>query len=61
MRKNIGRGDRLLRFSMGMGLLAMAWWLSSWIALGFALFTFYEALVGWCAFYQMIGRDSCPK
>lgn len=61
MKKNIGTADRLIRFSIGLLLLAYAWWAGSWIALAFALFTFYEAAASWCAFYQLIGKNSCPK
>lgn len=60
MKKNIGFWDRILRFSIGLALLALAWWWSSWIVLGFALFTFYEALASWCILYQIIGKNSCP-
>lgn len=60
MKKNIGTFDRLIRLLFAVLLLAFAWWQSSWIALGFSLFTFYEALAGWCIFYQMIGKNSCP-
>lgn len=61
MKKNIGKNDRLLRFGIGLLLLGYAWWQHSWIALGFALFTFYEALAGWCIMYQLLGKNSCPR
>lgn len=60
MKKNIGTFDRLIRLAIGIILLAYAWWQSSWIALAAALFTFYEALAGWCILYQLIGKSSCP-
>lgn len=60
MKKNIGLNDRIVRLIFGLLLLAFAWWKASWIALALALFTFYEALVGWCIFYQLIGKNSCP-
>lgn len=60
MKKNIGTKDRIFRLILGCLLLAFAWWQSSWIALVFALFTFYEVLAGWCIFYQLIGKNSCP-
>lgn len=60
MKKNIGLWDRLFRLSIGIVLLAFAWWQSSWIAFGIALFTFYEALAGWCIVYQIIGKNTCP-
>lgn len=60
MKKNIGTGDRIMRFILGLLLLLFAWWQSSWIAFGLALFTFYEALASWCIFYQILGKSSCP-
>jgi Protein of unknown function (DUF2892) len=60
-KRNINTTDRLLRLIFGLLLLAYAWWQYSWIALALALFSFYEALVGWCAFYQLIGKNSCRK
>lgn len=59
MKKNIGKWDRFLRFALGLFLLGLAYWFSSWIALGLALFTFYEALIGWCLLYQILGKNSC--
>lgn len=60
MKKNIGTPDRLLRLSIGIALLVFAWWQNSWIALAAAIFTFYEALAGWCILYQILGKNSCP-
>jgi len=60
MKQNIGTADRIFRLSLGILLLVYAWWQGSWIALALALFTFYEALAGWCLFYQLIGKNSCP-
>lgn len=63
MKKNIGTEDRIFRLAIALLLLAYAWWQGSWIALGFALFTFYEAFAGWCILYQILGKSSCniPK
>jgi hypothetical protein len=60
MTRNIGKTDRLLRFILAILLLAYAYWQGNWIALGFSVFTFYEAWAGWCAFYQLIGKNNCP-
>ena len=60
-KKNIGTSDRLIRAGLGMLLLFLAWELGSWIALGLALFTFYEAIASWCVIYQLIGKNSCPR
>jgi predicted anti-sigma-YlaC factor YlaD len=61
MKKNIGTADRLLRLAIAVILLLFAWWQSSWIALVFSLFTFYEALAGWCVLYQLLGKNSCDR
>ena len=60
MKENIGTSDRLLRFIIGLALLAFGVWQHSWLAIAFALFTFYEALASWCVFYQFIGKNTCP-
>ncbi|MBA3816673.1 MAG: DUF2892 domain-containing protein [Parachlamydiaceae bacterium] len=60
MKQNIGTTDRMIRLSLGIIFLILAWWQSSWIALAIALFTFYEALAGWCVMYQLLGKSSCP-
>jgi len=59
MKKNIGTNDRLVRLAIGIVLLALAYWFDSWLLLLFSLFTFYEALAGWCAFYQIVGKNTC--
>ena len=60
MKKNIGTLDRIFRLTIGVFLLAFAWWQTSFIALGLALFTFYEAFASWCILYQLIGKNTCP-
>lgn len=60
MKKNIGTQDRLLRAGVGLLFLALAMWFKSWILFGIALFSFFEAVAGWCLYYQLIGKNSCP-
>ncbi|MBA2727151.1 MAG: DUF2892 domain-containing protein, partial [Parachlamydiaceae bacterium] len=31
-----------------------------WLALLASAFVFFEALRGWCVFYQLMGKNSCP-
>lgn len=59
MKPNIGTTDRLIRLAIAIVLLLLAWHYSSWILLALSVFVFYEALAGWCAFYQLIGKDTC--
>jgi len=60
-KKNIGTKDRLVRLTIGVVLLALAYWLSSFVFLAAALFTFFEALMSWCVLYQILGKSSCPR
>jgi len=60
MKKNIGTSDRLFRLSIAIILLLLAWWVKSWILLGFGLFTLYEAAASWCILYQFTGKNTCP-
>lgn len=59
MKSNIGNNDRLIRLALAIILIGLAWWASSWILLIVSLFVFYEAFVGWCALYQILGKNSC--
>ncbi len=61
LRKNIGSAGRLLRFSIGLGLLWLAYDRKSYILLFFALFTFFEAFMSWCVVYAFLGINRCPK
>lgn len=60
MKKNIGKIDRLGRLLIAVLLLLYALWQLSFLAAAFGLFTLYEALAGWCIFYQLIGKNTCP-
>lgn len=60
MKRNLDNKGRIIRLIIALLLLAYAWWNSSWIALAFSLFTFYEAFAGWCVFFQLLGKSSCP-
>lgn len=59
--KNIGKGDRILRLMIGVGLLAWAVMRTfSPILLFFSGFAIFEALFSWCGFYAAIGKNTCP-
>ncbi len=58
--KNINTTGRLIRFALAIVLLLYAFWKSSWIALVFAIFVFFESLMSWCIVYQILGKNSCP-
>ncbi len=59
MLKNIGTGDRIFRLVIALVLLAYAFATHSWIALFLGIFTLYEVFASWCAFYELIGKNTC--
>jgi len=60
MQKNIGSGDRIFRFIIAILLFAYSFWQESLFATLLGFFVLYEALASWCAFYQLIGKNTCP-
>jgi hypothetical protein len=61
MKKNIGTPGRILRLTIALLLFALALYKTSWILATLGLFVLYEAIASWCLFYQLIGKNSCPK
>lgn len=59
--KNIGVGDRLVRFALAIALyvwaISTSW---SFILLFLAGFTLFEAIFSWCGFYAALGKSTCP-
>jgi hypothetical protein len=65
MNKNIGTLDRVARFIIGLILVALIIFVAQplWvkIILGlFAAFSFFQAFMSWCLWYQIIGKNTCP-
>lgn len=60
MKQNIGSPDRIIRLILGGLLLGAAVTTQSVLIAIAGIFSLYESLVGWCAFYQLIGRNTCP-
>lgn len=58
-KKNINTTGRIIRFVLVCLLLAYAWWASSYIAFGLALFTLFEVFMSWCIIYQILGKNDC--
>lgn len=58
-KQNIDNTGRIIRFLIGVILLMLSYHYSSLILLAIALFCFFEVFMGWCAFYHLIGKDSC--
>ncbi len=59
MKKNLGTFDRLLRLGLGVVFLGLAFVYASWILAIVGVFCIWEALVSWCPFYRMLGKDTC--
>jgi hypothetical protein len=59
--KNIGKPDRLLRVTIGLGLFLWAV-TTSWspILFFFSGFAFFEAIFSWCGFYAALGKNTYP-
>lgn len=61
MQKNIGKKDRIVRAVIASILLVVAFVLKSWVIFLCSLFVFFESFMSWCLFYQIIGKNTCPK
>ena len=57
--KNIDFSGRLIRLIIALFLLAISYWRADWIIFAVALFVLFESFVGWCALYQILGKNSC--
>ncbi len=59
--KNINKNDRIIRAGVGIALLLIAM-LTTWspILIFISGFCIFESLFSWCAFNQMIGKNTCP-
>ena len=63
MKKNIGTIDRGVRLCVGVACFIGAYYIGgalSIVAVLLGAFCVYEALVSWCAFYMLIGKNTCP-
>ncbi len=64
-RKNIGTIDRVARAVLGVLFLVYAVFgqhgvVPRVILLVIAIFCLYQAVAGWCLWYQIIGKNTCP-
>lgn len=65
MKSNIGKTDRFVRLALGVACLIAALlvnipWLDRVFLVAAGVLSIYEAVVGWCAFYALIGKNTCP-
>ena len=57
-KKNIGKWDRLIRLTAGLGCLIYSYW-NPWMVIP-GVFAIYEAFSSWCVLYQFLGINTCP-
>ena len=64
MTKNIGTKDRLIRLA-----IAIACFVGAYVAtaatiqlflIAFGLFCVFQATFSWCAWYALLGKNTCP-
>jgi hypothetical protein len=58
--RNIGTLDRMIRLGVALLLFILAFLRSSWGLYGVGVFVLFEAVIGWCILYQILGKSSCP-
>lgn len=59
MSRNVGNTDRLVRFVLGIVVIALGVYFQTWLgALG--LIFIGTALIGWCPLYVPFGFSTCP-
>lgn len=58
-KRNIGKGDRLFRFFLGVILTILGLSLSSSALIFAAGFCYFEAIFSWCGFYAILGKNTC--
>ncbi len=60
MEHNLGTGDRLFRFTLGLLILSLGITFNSWWGL-IALIPLLTAAVSWCPVYKALGFSTCKK
>lgn len=64
MSKNIGTKDRLIRLILGIFSLIGAYAAQEKILMivlvAFGLFCIFQATFSWCAWYALLGKNTCP-
>lgn len=59
MTRNVGNTDRIIRFVLGIAVIAAGFYFQPWLgALG--LIFVGTALVNWCPIYAVFGINTCP-
>jgi hypothetical protein len=59
MTRNVGSTDRIIRFILGIAIIAAGFYFQSWLgALGLILIG--TAFINWCPIYAVLGLNTCP-
>jgi sulfite exporter TauE/SafE len=59
MKRNIGRTDRIIRIVLGVVLIALGFYFSSWWG-AIGLIPLATAAIGWCPLYAPFKISTCP-
>ncbi|MFK5883062.1 MAG: DUF2892 domain-containing protein [Candidatus Izemoplasma sp.] len=57
---NVGKIDRFVRFTFGIGFLILGI-ISSWWLLIISAFFFYTGYAGFCGIYKLLGINTCKS
>lgn len=63
MEKNVGYSDKLLRATAGLVMVVLGQMLRGplrTILMIAGIVTVYEAVIGWCGMYSLMGINTCP-
>ena len=60
MKCNVGKTDRIIRFIVGAGIIAIGVYLKSWWG-AIGVIPIITAAIGWCPAYLPFGISSCKK
>ncbi|OHE77679.1 MAG: hypothetical protein A3F67_11890 [Verrucomicrobia bacterium RIFCSPHIGHO2_12_FULL_41_10] len=58
--KNLNTRGRCIRLFLSFALFVYAYLRMSYLVGFVSLFTAFEAVRGWCLFYQIFGKTECP-
>ena len=58
MKCNIGKTDRIVRAVIGLIVIAVGYYLSSWWGI-IGLLPIFTSATGWCGLYTVLGISTC--
>lgn len=64
MTKNIGKIDRIVRLILGillfLSISVVDNQIAQWFLFVLSLACLFQAIVGWCGLYALLGKNTCP-